>query len=347
MEEYISKKLQHINVPDVFETLCEIGTNDMEPNIIRNMLSKYLDKRRQLQSLLLGGSKKFDTRKIKSLLIDEEGDNEDEIIKYTYSGNKYEIVKSADKQSTFFKLFKSRKSYSLRSLDLGERNEGYECMVLIVGSKSNRVSIHNISKCDGHVSGGQKKNLSGTLLLHLTLDFIKKYLKSKYNIKYVHLIDNSLYYCKSVSDNIEVDNLYMLTRGTTWYGKYGFVPYDSNKNDIHKNKMKTYQTNIEIMNKIRISDIPYKYFLLMLTIAKYKYNHDGEYDETDKVKVTKYYNAIKKYMDSKQNMLLKDFLYEFTMDHDDSCGIFYYFYKELMRKIGLESLHGASYFLKI
>ena len=332
MEEYISKKLQHINVPDVFETLCEIGANDMEPKIIRNTLSKYLDKRRQLQSLLLGGSKEFDTSKIKSLLIDEEGVNEDEIIKYTYSGNKYEIVKSTDKQSTFFKLFKSH-------------NKGYECMVLIVGSKSNRVSIHNISKCNGHVSGGQKKNLSGTILLHLALDFIKKYLKPTYNIKYVHLTDNSLYYCKSVRDVIEVDNLYMLTRGTTWYGKYGFVPYNSNNENIDKQKMTIYNSNAEIMNTTKIKDVPYERLLYMLIKAKYEYRHSGVYNKKDAI--AKYYDRFDNIMSKNKDMLVKDFLYQFTKQHDESCGIFYYLYKNLMKELGIQNLHGSAYFLKI
>jgi hypothetical protein len=62
----------------------------------------------------------------------------------------------------------------------------------------------------------RKDNEGGSLLLNLMLDFIKKYLKPLYDLKYVQLRDISHLWCKKFKTNIDVDSFYMLTHGNTW-----------------------------------------------------------------------------------------------------------------------------------
>ena len=47
----------------------------------------------------------------------------------------------------------------------------------------------------------------------------------------------------------------ILSSGDTWYGKYGFRPYNNTTNEIDPYLNQKYNNNKKIMNKITISDI--------------------------------------------------------------------------------------------
>jgi len=57
---------------------------------------------------------------------------------------------------------------------------------------------------------------------------------------------------KKINKTINLDDFMMLTKGNTWYGRYGFIPYDTNKNDTHKEKYKQYMKNRKLVNSVLI-----------------------------------------------------------------------------------------------
>jgi hypothetical protein len=107
------------------------------------------------------------------------------------------------------------------------------------------------------------------------LNFLIKYIKKYYpKIREIQLTDNSTIKCKK--ETIRLANLYTLTSGTTWYGKFGFIP-------IQKDILKMYKNNMKIMNKTRAKliksfldkyKIPYKPSELVKTVLKKYFTKD-------------------------------------------------------------------------
>jgi len=79
---------------------------------------------------------------------------------------------------------------------------------------------------------------------------LKKYHK-KLNIRHITLTDNSLKFCDSIKKSIKLSLMLTLLTGHTWYGKYGFRPFDDD-NNYNKILLDNYNKNIEIMNNITI-----------------------------------------------------------------------------------------------
>ncbi|AYV77632.1 MAG: hypothetical protein Dasosvirus15_5 [Dasosvirus sp.] len=102
------------------------------------------------------------------------------------------------------------------------------CVVIFIDQDEKFAYIENISYFDKCVRSGMPRTRGGSLLLRLALDFIREYLKPKFDLQYIQLKDNSFVYCKQVRDKIEFCNMYMLSHGDTWYGKYGFVTFIKN-----------------------------------------------------------------------------------------------------------------------
>jgi hypothetical protein len=110
------------------------------------------------------------------------------------------------------------------------------------------------------------EKFSGTILLKLALVYLKRY-KDKYKIKRIVLQDNSKKRCtyyieeekmidgKLKKINVKVDKeidlglLHTLKTGHTWYGAYGFRPYDSTTKSINIVANQDYEENIETVNK--------------------------------------------------------------------------------------------------
>jgi hypothetical protein len=90
----------------------------------------------------------------------------------------------------------------------------------------------------------------------MSLDFISKILKPKYKIKYVHLKDNSFYFCAKTKKRLDLDSIYMLSRGETWYGKRGFIPFNTDTNTVDVENYANYKLNNKLVNKTNIR----KYF---------------------------------------------------------------------------------------
>lgn len=81
---------------------------------------------------------------------------------------------------------------------------------------------------------------------------LKKY-KDKFGISMITLTDNSIKKCGE--ENIILSKMLILLGGDTWYGKYGFRPYDIQVKSMNKKTNKEYEKNKKVIKKITITDV--------------------------------------------------------------------------------------------
>jgi len=202
-----------------------------------------------------------------------------------------------------------------------------DCVIIIMSkiddTKYYQAEIHGIGN-DKSCLHDIKTNISvGSLLLKITLKMLKKY-HEKLNIKHVILTDNSLKFCKDINDSIKLSLMLTLLTGHTWYGKYGFRPFNNKLNDYNNVLLNNYNKNIDIINNITIEKA---------NILKY-------IELTEESHIIE---AVKKILQTNPNMLLKDFLTNFLKEYDKTCKYFYKFYEVLYQDIGLFDFQQKSF----
>lgn len=169
----------------------------------------------------------------------------------------------------------------------------------------------------------------GSTLLKITLKMLKNY-KDKLGINKIVLSDNSIKTCGKHphSYNIILSKMLILLSGDTWYGKYGFRPYDNNKNKINKLLTDEYNKNKKIIENITIKDA---------NILKY-------------IEMTRKSSLIedtKILLKNNPTYLLKDFIKNFIKDYDKICKYFALFYEQLFKDIGLYDFHQRYFGLEL
>ncbi|AYV75427.1 MAG: hypothetical protein Terrestrivirus1_301 [Terrestrivirus sp.] len=204
-------------------------------------------------------------------------------------------------------------------------NAGLVCMMLFIPKKNHYVYIQTISAENSCVMSGNPKTKIGTLLFLMTLDLIKTKLTDKYGLKYIQLHDTSYYYCEKLKDKIEFDSLYMLSHGDTWYGKYGFIPFNETTQKINKDNMKIYENNKKIVNSKLMKNTKIKQYLNKLM---------------SKEKIDKLYDIYK-------DKTINEFFYDLSKQHDKTCYITGKIYKQFMVDNGIINLHGGTYYLPL
>jgi hypothetical protein len=215
--------------------------------------------------------------------------------------------------------------YNNNDEDLGDA-----CIVLFIPRKLNYIYLQSISYHDNCAVPGMPKTRGGSLLLDTTLKFINK-IKGKYNLTHIQLRDNSFFTCHLDNNKTPISNLYMLTRGDTWYGKYGFIPFNPDKNSIDIDVLVDYKTNQKLVKLIKVKHIKLKQYMKN---ASYKIKGYSE-----KLIDT----IITKYKDESLQKFFKDFIEKY----DTRCDMFNEIYKEVMEEVGIVDLNNKIYYLPL
>ena len=109
-----------------------------------------------------------------------------------------------------------------------------ECIIIFIDSSDRNAIIMNISNEKGCVQEGMIYREGGKILVQIAIKYLKTY-KDKFNINRILLTDRSYVLCSNniidkskqvIKHNMFLSDLYMLTHGDTWYGKFGFRPFD-------------------------------------------------------------------------------------------------------------------------
>ncbi len=219
-----------------------------------------------------------------------------------------------------------------------ERNIDH-CLHIIIDkhikdyNKDKLAYIENISYYNDCIKTGLKHPGGGSVLLKLALKFLKKN-KDKFDINRIYLVDNSNFYCKGLSKNINLPILSTLIYGHTWYGKYGFRPYDSANNKPNEILLKKYNNNKKIIKTEII-----KYTTLPIHLLKMI-----ETNETDKEKIKK---TFKTFYNEYSKLHVYEYFEIFINTFDSNCKLLSTFYEEFADDIGLYDFHGKSFYLDI
>lgn len=235
-------------------------------------------------------------------------------VKYKKDGKFYEFIYETSKYDHIYHYGENGKECII--LKIAKENKYKECYIQ---------SISNLGNCRIDDMYYSKK---GTFLVRLAINFIVDVLKKKHDLKMITLKDNSYKFCET--KNIFLADMYFLLYGSTWYGKYGFRPYDGfGKSD--KILLKIYDNNQKIHEKTYVRDVEKK-----MKAWLHKYNNDTLIDE-----------KIDNLVNENKNMKLSQFLKMFLNKFDKTCGIFNRFIDKLMNEIGMISLAHKSFFVLV
>lgn len=250
-------------------------------------------------------------------VVEQIGGNDSESIEYSFRGYNFIIYKSVDEYSTDYAIH-----------DKSNEDNPEMCMWLSIYHGSNGIEIKNVSYFKNCAINGMPKTRGGSLMLQMTLYFIDNELKEKYKLVYAYLKDNSFFQCHNMK--IELDSMSMLSRGHTWYGKYGFVPYDSHNETIDKVRLKGYHKNQYLVYTTLVKDT---------NIRKYFIDGIKKLDLTNLFPPNKVQQMFKEYDNLPILVFFKDLLDQYSL----TCAIFDLMYKQVMFDIGMEPIHGKSY----
>ena len=214
------------------------------------------------------------------------------------------------------------------------------CANISVDQKSGIAILGNISYHEGcgkpiqlghTIYRGMPENPTGSMILKFILKFLKKN-KKALNINRIVLTDNSYKICKRCND-IKLSNLNLLLYGDTWYGKYGFRPYDNNKNAQDKKGIKKYNKNKQIIKQTLVKDVNLIDYIKR-GIFKYKLYH---------IDSTILIEKIKEWQDHK----LSDVLIALMKEYDKYCCLFEYIQEKLINELNILSFHHMPFYLDI
>lgn len=235
-------------------------------------------------------------------------------LKVIYKGNEYE----------FEKIEINGEYYALYTMN------DDECVSIVVDIENKIAEIHGIGN---HPTCIKTNTLNvGSTLLKITIKMLKNYKDKLGNahINKILLSDNSIKTCGKHrhSRNIILSKMLILLSGDTWYGKYGFRPYDNIKNKIDKQLNEMYNKNKEIISKITIKEA---------NILKYiEMTHKSSLIEETKI-----------LLKNNPTYLLRDFIKSFIKDYDKMCKYFALFYEHLFNDIGLYDFHQRYFGLEL
>lgn len=242
-----------------------------------------------------------------------------------YNGYTFKIFIDKQSDNTTYSIFNGNDDESIN-----------KCMLLAIPKKKNYIHIDLIeyhTKCS---IPDMPKSRGGTLLLQFALNYCR-ILKDEYpNLIYIHLRDTSRVDCtvgdKYYLGKTQLCNLYMFTKGDTWYGKYGFIPFDIINEKTDLKMLENYRYNQLIIKSTKINDT---------NIKKYLYN------AVDKLKMgedlTK--SMIDKILEKFKGESVKTFFKVFISNR--TCHIFNEIQNNIMNELKMTNFYGKNFYILI
>lgn len=100
-------------------------------------------------------------------------------------------------------------------------------------------------------------SVSGKIVMNALIHYVME-IKSKYNIRHIQLCDNSYINIHPGGDEkvrptrIFLADYYTLTRGNTYYSRFGFVPFDPDTPEFDKVGIKLLKENMKIIEQAKL-----------------------------------------------------------------------------------------------
>lgn len=180
--------------------------------------------------------------------------------------------------------------------------DGLDCVTIYIDKKTKMTILHNMSYYNNCTEEGLKSPGGGSILLRFTINYLIKN-KKKYGIKRILLTDNSFFNCKMCSKNIPLSRLRIITHRNTWYGDYGFKPYDVINNKPSIRLLNALANNNKILDTLLTADCD------IINIAK-DMNNDEKYH---KININELTIIISKYK------MIRNFIGRLSGEYNKYC----------------------------
>ena len=197
-----------------------------------------------------------------------------------------------------------------------------DCLTIVIDPKAKLAIIQEIS-------GRSETCPSCSELLELAIKCIKEN-KNILGVNKIVLKDNSLKSCSGVRVNFS--DMYMLMYGKTWYMTHGFYPYKESINDIDYKLKQIAIDNFNILKHATIDKLPN----LLTWIKKYGRN---------------FTKKLMKLIETEPKMKVYNFIAYVLKPNStydkDRCYFFSEIYEDIMRELGIISLHAKTFAMDI
>jgi hypothetical protein len=258
-----------------------------------------------------------------------------------YGGDRKEVVQFIDIGGVYtYKIYIDDTTYEELVHIYIKTSKNEDCVTIVIDKMNpGTISLHNMSYYNDCAMEGLRKPGGGSKLLRFALNLIIRY-KREYGIKRIVLKDNSYLDCNTrenigiITKKIKLAQLRILTHGNTWYGTYGFKPYDAFENrpsEILNNAIKINNTILETLETKKIDMIN----TINIIVAKEKLKNIDM-------------NEIKRLI--KAYPLMRKFIIRLTNEFKKYCGILYFILSTIYSPLSgthLIDLYGQSFYLDI
>jgi len=221
------------------------------------------------------------------------------------------------------------------SIKISSNNYGF-CLLMFIDTETNYILIENISNFpDCAINKRMPYRGGGKILLYVVITFIKQ----NYNIykrNRIVLADNSYINCfdkNNKNRTLFLAPLTTLKKGHTWYGMYGFRPFDDNEQKPNRDKIRRYKDNYDKMQKLKLIDNIKIIRMIMEVENKYHFNI---------INADMINNIIRKNKD----ILVKDFIQK-ILEIDKFCVIFEKIYIDILIELKLYNFRGELFYLDV
>lgn len=210
-----------------------------------------------------------------------------------------------------------------------------KCLHVMIDSTIGIAYLQNISYYkDCNVRANLDHPGGGGILLRLCIYFLKDK-KERYRITRIQLKDNSMFTCRSNSRKLFFSSMHTLLFGDTWYGKYGFRPYDPDLMEEDKELLKYYMENKEIVQTVKVKDT---------NLFNYLFEVLKDVPDKSESEIQKFIN---RYHEKYKDHTISQFFRMFLLDFDSTCSIFSRFYRGFYKNKRLYNFYGHSFYLDI
>lgn len=244
----------------------------------------------------------------------------------SYHNHKYRVHIEKQEDEIFINILSHEKSPQF-------------CSVIVIDKKKKLAILQNISyykKCaipDLIDRGG------GSTILKFVLSFLRSN-KKQFKINRIVLKDNSLKPCKNCNKPVNFAMLHFLLYGDTWYGKYGFRPYDVNGERPNDNKIKIYEKNQNILANTKVKDINLSRYIRDAINMIHKENkHKNIIDINVKM--------LDKQFEKSKNEPLSKMLKAIMYNYDKYCCLFNHIGPMIYQRLKLTDFYTDNFYLDI
>lgn len=212
-----------------------------------------------------------------------------------------------------------------------DKDNPLSCAIINIDIESKLAYLDNVSYYKQCTKPYLVKH-GGSTILRLVLNFLKEH-KEKFKINRIILKDNSIKACERCPENLELSGMSFLLHGDTWYGKYGFRPFNMKTMKPDSRYIKLYKKNQEVLSKTKVKDVN---LLPLIKKAINKYNLKN-IDVKD----------IEYALNELKNNNLSQVLRAMLKDYDKYCCIFAYLQPKLFEILRLQRFHNFHFYLDI